>query len=252
MRCALGLVALVAALSATAASGTAERYAYWHFRLTGVQVMHWDLMEQFGTIDGSGACDVRHHGDQTIRFSTPGTVRVALGGGYTTPLFTRHAGSLRGLVPLAGTEQRVHTVLNAPPDVSNCYDKARERVAAAPCSGTESINKGAVIKVELRRLPRTVSMFIPFGLGFQPVFRQQGCNSPAFDITQSFLSPLFTRGAHLQLHGGRFSSKHAKLSGRFATGAMCLRNWPDAGYFVKCSAPHNADVATSWQMTFSR
>jgi hypothetical protein len=243
--------ALVAGLSATSASGTTGRYAYWKLSIAGVQTMHWTTTDEFFAADGSGGCFVTHHGDQTIHFATPGAVRVRLGSGYTTTLFTRHGNGWRALVPLVGTEQRVHTVISAPPDLSDCHDKAGARVASSPCSSTEPLIPGAVIKVDLERRPKQVSMFIPFGYGFQPAFPD--CHSEGFDITNNFLSPLFTRGAMLQLHGGSFASRRTRrLSGSFATGTICLTDWPGSGTFVRCSRSHNATVAASWQMTFSR
>jgi len=244
-----GLAIALGAVASTA-SGTTPRYAYWTYTLTGVQVMHWEFTQQFGTIDGSGSCDVTHHGDQTIRFGTGGTIRVRLGTGSATPVEVRQGAKWRGLVPIVGTEQRVHTVVAAPPDLSNCNDKGNAQVAAKPCSVTVPLARGAVEKTWLLVRQRTVDMYDPFAYAFQPRF--PACHPNGFDIKQNFWSVLFTRGAELKLRGGSFAARHAKLSGQFKTGAECLSDWPNAGHFVRCSASHNATVDTSWQMTFSR
>ena len=244
-------LACVAALAlASSAASARVHYDYWHYTLTGVQVMHWKATAIFPTVDGNGSCEITHAGDQTFRFGTGGPIRIRIGPGSGAPVEARNGRKWRGLVPIVGTEQRVHTVTSAPADLSNCSDKAHAQADATPCSATKPLAKGAVEKTWVVKSTRVVTMYDPLAYAFQPAFPT--CHAQGFDLKQLFWSVLFTRGAELKLRGGTFASRHAKLRGSFKTGLICLRDWPDVADFVRCSTPHNATVATSWRMAFSR
>ncbi len=246
---AVAAVALCAAASTSA--GTAVHYDYWNYTLTGVQVMHWTATAHFDRTDGEGTCDITHHGDQTFRFGTRGAIRIRLRGGAAgVPVEARNGKRWRALVPLAGTEERVHKVISAPSDLSVCSRPSNVHADATACSQTKPLMKGAVEKTWAVKPTRIMTMYDPFAYAFQPAFPT--CSAQGFDLKQFFWSVLFTRGAELKLRGGTFFSHHAKLRGSFKTGLICLRDWPDVADVVGCSTPHNATVETSWQMTFSR
>lgn len=246
----LAVCAAALALVASTSAGTAVRYDYWHYTLVGVQVMHWKATAHFDRIDGNGVCVITHQGDQTFRFGTGGPIRVRLHGGASVPVEARSRGKWRELVPIVGTEKRVHTVVSAPPDVSNCDQRALAEADATPCSVTKPLSPGAVEKTGVLKKPPQVTMYDPLAYAFQRKFPT--CHAQGFDLKQSFFSVLFTRGALVKLRGGTFYSRHAKLRGGFKTGLICIRDFPDAPGFVRCSTPHNATVETSWRMTFSR
>jgi hypothetical protein len=243
------LAAFALALAAPAASANVH-YDYWHYELTGVQVMHWKATAVFPTVDGNGSCDITHAGDQTFRFGTGGKIRVRIGPGSGAPVEARNGKKWRGLVPIVGTERRVHTVVSAPADLSSCSDQAHVQADAHQCSVTKPLAKGAVEKTWIVKQTRVVTMYDPLANAFQPAFAS--CHAQGFDLKAMFWSVLFTRGAELKLRGRSLSSRHARLRGSFKTGLICLRGWPDVADFVRCSTPHNATVETSWRMTFSR
>jgi hypothetical protein len=246
---AVAAVALCAAASTSA--GTAVHYDYWNYTLTGVQVMHWTATAHFDRTDGDGTCDITHHGDQTFRFGTRGAIRVRLRRGSAgVPVEARNGKKWRVLVPIAGTEERAHTVISAPSDLSVCSQPSNVQADATACSQTKPLAKGAVEKTWAVKPTRIVTMYDPLAYAFQPAFPT--CGAQGFDLKQYFWSVLFTRGAELKLRGGTFSSRHAKLRGSFDTGVICIAGWADTPVFVSCSDPHNATVETSWRMTFSR
>jgi len=245
---AAGTIALC--LAASTSAGTAVHYDYWRYTLSGVQVMHWTVTAHFDRTDGEGTCDITHHGDQTFHFGTDGLIRVRVGPGSGAPVDAKHGKKWRNLVPIAGTEERVHKVISAPADLSVCSQPSNVQADATPCSVTKPLAKGAVEKTWVVKPTRIVTMYDPLAYAFQPPFPT--CHAQGFDLKQFFLSVLFTRGAELKLHGGSFSSRHAKLRGSFDTGSICMADWADTPRFVRCSEPHNATVETTWRMTFSR
>ena len=251
IRYAVAASAVALAVTASTSARTAARYDYWRYRLTGVQVVHWTVTSQFDRTDGLGTCDITHHGDQTFRFGTGGAIRVRLlRGSSGVPVEVKRGRKWRGLVPIVGSEERVHTVISAPADLSVCSQPSNVQADATACTATHPLAKGAVEKTWLVKRPPTVTMYDPLAYAFQPAF--PACHAQGFDLKQFFWSVLFTRGADLKLRGGSFSSRHAKLRGSFDTGLICLTGWGDIPQFVRCSGPHNATVETSWRMTFSR
>src|SRR6266480_270755 len=99
------------AVAASTAAGGSVHYDHWRYTLTGVQVIHWTTTAHFDRTDGEGTCDITHHGDQTIHFGTHGAIRVRLRRGSAgVPVEVRKGKKWRGLVPIVGTEDRVHTV----------------------------------------------------------------------------------------------------------------------------------------------
>jgi hypothetical protein len=247
----LAASAVALCVAASTSAGTAVRYDYWRYTVTGVQVIHWTTTAHFDRTDGEGTCDITHHGDQTFHFGTPGAIRVRLRGGPAgVPVEARNGKKWRGLVPIVGTEERVHTVISAPPDLSVCSQPSNVNADATPCSATKPLVKGAVEKTWVVKPTRIVTMYDPLAYAFQPAFPT--CNPAGFDLKAFFLSVLFTRGAELKLHGGKFSSRHAKLRGSFDTGLICIAGWADTPTFVSCSKPHDATVETTWRMTFTR
>ena len=250
MRVVLGGFAVALAVAASSAARTAVHYDYWHYRLTGVQLMHWQATTHYDRTDGEGTCDITHQGDQTFRFGTAGTIRIRLRGGAGVPVEVRNGAKWRALVPIAGTEERVHKVISAPPDLSVCSQPSNVHADATSCSGTKPLVKGAVENTWVIKKPATATMYDPLAYAFQPAFPT--CHAGGFDLKQYYWSVLFTRGAALKLHGGTFYSRHAKLRGSFDTGLICIAGWLDTPQFVRCSSPHNATVETSWRMTFSR
>jgi hypothetical protein len=63
-------------LGAEVASSRGDRLvSRWRLSLQGTQTFTWDVSSSFDTA-GSGNCTIRHAGDQTIRFQTPGAVPV--------------------------------------------------------------------------------------------------------------------------------------------------------------------------------
>jgi hypothetical protein len=251
IRLLLAASAVALCVAASTSAGTAVRYDHWRYTLAGVQVMHWTATAHFDRTDGEGTCDITHHGDQTFRFGTAGAIDVRLRRGSSgVPLETKNARKWRALVPIVGTEERVHTVISAPTDVSVCSRPSNVYADATACSQSKPLVKGAVEKAWLVKPSRIVTMYDPLAFGLQPAFPT--CSAQGFDVKQYFWSVLFTRGAELKLHGGTFSSRHAKLRGSFDTGLICLADWADTPRFVSCSEPHNATVQTTWRMTFSR
>jgi hypothetical protein len=247
----LAASAVALCVAASTSAGTAVHYDYWNYTLTGTQVIHWTATARFDRTDGEGTCDITHHGDQTFRFGTGGAIRVRLRRGPEgVALETRNGKKWRGLVPIKGTEERVHTVISAPTDLSVCSQPSNVQADTTACSQTKPLVKGAVEKTWVVKPSRTVTMYDPLAYGFQPAFPT--CSAQGFDVKQYFWSVLFTRGAELKLHGGTFASRHAKLRGSFDTGLICLAGWGDTPQFVRCSDPHNATVQTTWRMTFSR
>jgi hypothetical protein len=226
-------------------------YDYWNYTLTGVQVMHWTATAHFDRTDGEGTCDITHHGDQTFRFGTNGAIRVRLRrGSVGVPVEAKNGKKWRALVPVVGTEARMHTVISAPSDLSVCSRPSNVHADTTACSQTKPLAKGAVEKTWLVKPARNVTMYDPLAYPFQPAFPT--CDPAGFDVKEYFWSALFTRGAELKLHGGTFSSRHAKLRGSFDTGVICIADWADTPRFVSCSDPHTATVETSWRMMFSR
>ena len=247
----LAVAAVALCATASTSAGTAVRYDHWRYTLTGVQVMHWTVTSSFDRTDGEGTCDITHQGDQTFRFGTSGAIDVRLRRGSSgVPVEVKKGRKWRALVPIAGTEERVHTVISAPANLSVCSQPSNVQADATACSQTKPLVKGAVEKTWLVKPNRTVTMYDPLAYGFQPAFPT--CSAQGFDLKQYFWSVLFTRGAELKLHGGTFSSRHAKLRGSFDTGLICLAGWGDTPQFVRCSDAHNATVQTTWRMTFSR
>jgi hypothetical protein len=236
---------------ASTSASTAVRYDYWRFSLTGVQVIHWTVTAHFDRTDGEGTCDITHHGDQTIRFGTGSAIRVRLRRGSSgVPVEAKKGRRWRGLVPIVGTEERVHSVVSAPSDLSVCSQPSNVQADATPCSVTNPLVKGAVEKTNAVKKPAVVTMYDPLAYAFEPAFPT--CHAQGFDLKQFFWSVLFTRGAELKLRGGSFYSRHAKLRGSFDTGLICVAGWADTPQFVRCSEPHNATVETTWRMTFWR
>jgi hypothetical protein len=247
----LAAAAAALCLAASTSARTTVHYDYWRYTLTGVQVLHWTVTSHFDRTDGDGTCDITHHGDQTFRFGTGGAIRVRLRRGSSgVPVEVRKGRKWRGLVPIVGTEERVHTVISAPGDLSVCSQPSNVQADATPCSVTEALAKGAVEKTNAVKNPPVVTMYDPLAYAFQPAFPT--CHAQGFDLKQFFWSVLFTRGAELKLHGGTLYRRHAKLRGSFATGLICIADWADIPRFVRCSDPHNATVETSWRMTFRR
>jgi hypothetical protein len=246
----LAASAVALCVAASTSAGTAVHYDYWRYTLTGVQVGHWTVTDHFDRTDGEGTCDITHRGDQTFRFGTGGAIRVRLRGGAGVPVEARSGRKWRALVPIVGTEERVHTVVIAPADLSVCSQPSNVQADVTPCSATKPLAKGAVEKTWTIKKPPEVTMYDPLAYAFQPAFPT--CHAPQFELKQFFWSVLFTRGAELKLRGGSFHSRHAKLRGSFDTGLICIAGWADTPTFVSCSKPHDATVETNWRMTFTR
>jgi hypothetical protein len=244
-------------LAAGAAART-EQYAYWRISISGMQTMRWEWTSRFNTkpdTDPSITCDIRHRGDQTIRWQTPGPVRVRLTPTSSeTVLYSFLRGKWRNIVPLVGIEHRVHRVLEAPPGLSVCADRWA-KPAATNCEGTKPLVKGTAMLATVlpTRGPPQVEMHVPAQFALQPSF--PSCNSLEFDIDNYFVYPLFTYGAQVKLHGGSFTNPATKrLSGQFVSGKGCLSEagFPQTGHFTSCSKPHVAEIVVNYRVDFSR
>src|SRR5438034_4582329 len=154
-------------LAATTSAGTAVHYDYWRYTLSGVQVMHWTVTAHFDRTDGEGTCDITHHGDQTFHFGTDGLIRVRVAPGSGAPADAKHGKKWRNLLPIAGTEERVHKVISAPADLSVCSQPSNVQADATPCSVTKPLAKGAVEKTWVVKPTRIVTMYDPLAYAFQ-------------------------------------------------------------------------------------
>jgi hypothetical protein len=117
-------------LSADFASSRNRLVSHWRLSLQGTQTFTWEVSSSFDTA-GGGNCTIRHAGDQTIRFETPGAVRVKVAPGDSPTVtsdglayaFVRRR--WRGVVPLRGAETRAHRVLQLLPNRDVLPDEMR-------------------------------------------------------------------------------------------------------------------------------
>jgi hypothetical protein len=260
----IGIVAIAIAatmLSADLASSRNRLTSHWRLSLQGSQTFTWEVSSSFDTA-GGGNCTIRHAGDQTIKFETPGAVRVKVAKG-DSPTVTSDAlayayvrGRWRGIVPLRGTETRAHRVLELLPNRNECVNDPVARKSAHDCGATTPLVDTGTF-VYFRAITRTfrrkpeVEWHVPVTRGF--LRNVPSCDVRVFHLRDLFLYPLFTYGRFVALRGGSFLNARTRRLTATHSASFCMgTRYPAINREVPCTRPHAAKVTIKWRMTLTR
>jgi hypothetical protein len=258
-RLVVGLSAAAGALLLTAgvAHGRDGLPSRWRLSLEGTQTFKWQVGSSFDTA-GGGNCTIRHAGDQTIRFSTPGAVPVEVvrADSPTVTSDARANAFVRGkklkTVPLGGTEARAHRVLELRPNAEACTSDALARKTARDCEATTPLvsTRTWIYFRALRPRPE-VEWHIPVDLGFLRTV--PSCDVRIFHLRDKFLYPLFTYGRFVPLRGGSLSSPSTRRLTASHRASFCFgERYPAFVTDVPCTRPHAGKVTIVWKMTLTR
>jgi hypothetical protein len=253
---ALLVVAALSAASASAGPAVTKR-PQWRLTITGVQTLHWEMTSSFPG-RGPEPCDIRHSGDQTIRFGTGRAFPARLypiNDVIFASVLRAHVvvgGKYRGVVPLTGSEHRSYHVIQKPANASSCD------ASAAPylqdCSGTRPLAQGTGTLVDTRppkARVQKVAMRVPVGTALQSKFPE--CRVLTFDLRNDWVYPLFTYGDWRTLVGGSpLSSSTRRLTAHGSTSACFEDGYPQRIDGTRCGNPHVARITIDWRVVLSR
>jgi hypothetical protein len=252
------VVAIAAALlSADVAASPDRLVSRWRLSLQGTQTFTWEVSSSFDTSSGEN-CTIRHAGDQTIRFETPGAVPVKVLPG-DSPTVTSDAqahayvsGRWRGIVPLRGAETRAHRVLELRPNRTVCVNDALARKSAHDCGATTPlVETGTFVYFRAMRPRPEVEWHIPVTRGF--LHNVPSCDVRVFHLRDLFLYPLFTYGNFVPLRGGSFLNARTRRLTATDKASFCMgTRYPSINRGVPCSRPHAAKVTITWTVTLTR
>jgi hypothetical protein len=251
------VVAIAAALLSADVEANPDRLvSRWRLSLQGTQTFTWEVTSSFDTA-GGGYCGIRHAGDQTIRFQTPGAVpvKVLRGDNPTVTADSQaHAivsGRLRGVVPLRGVETRAHRVIELRPR-DECLNDAVARKSAHDCRATTPlVDTGTLVYFRAQRTRPEVEWHIPVTRGF--LRNVPSCDVRVFHLRDLFLYPLFTYGHFVPLRGGSFlDARTRRLTATHKASFCANTRYPAVTRGVPCSRPHAAKVTIAWTVTLTR
>lgn len=252
------LVAIAATLpSADVAASRDRLVSPWRLSLQGTQTFTWEVSSSFDTSSGEN-CTIRHAGDQTIRFETPGAVRVKVARG-DSPTVTSDAlayayvrGRWRGIIPLRGAETRAHRVLELRPNRDVCVNDALARKSANDCGATTPlVDTGTFVYFRALRPRPEVEWHIPVSRGF--LRNVPSCDVRVFHLREQFLYPLFTYARFVALRGGSFLNARSRRLTAAHKASFCMgTRYPSITKEVRCNQPHAGKVTIAWRMTLTR
>jgi hypothetical protein len=244
----LTTVACSGALVTGATAGSDALIKRWRISIQGTQTFSWEATRRYDTAGGV-SCAIHHRGDQTIRFGTRGAVPIEVLRGASGPyVIALVGGRRRTVVPIAGSERRVHRVLNME-NADACVADAVARRSTRDCAAsTPLVSTGVFVKPSYRL--HEVQIYTPVDLGF--LRRVPSCDVREFVLRDIFLYPLFTYGRYRPLRGGSLLSERTRRLTASQNETFCLElDYPD-GNTSSCAKPHAGTLKIVWTMTLTR
>jgi hypothetical protein len=246
-RALLCLSAAMFAALLTASSLQSAQTARPRFFVTIKGTQHWEW-----TLDRTGDCSIKAHGDQHETFGTARPVKVMTPGPNAQhPEF--QALSSRGwgrLVPLTGRETRVYRVLRPPS--GDCRPVNLPPEYRSDCQGANSLDPQAGIV--LMKVKQTVAPHMPVGVPWIPR-RPSACPLDLFDLREYYITAVFGVRVYRPVRGGTFENRRTKtlrwgVSVRYCAGGHlelreCHRPPPDRSALT-------GTLTASWSVTFRR
>jgi hypothetical protein len=220
----------------------------WRISIKGTQTFSWEATRSYDTAGGV-SCAIRHKGDQTVRFGTRGTVPVEVLHGASGPyVIALVGGRRRTVVPIVGSESRVHRVLDME-NADACVGDSVARRSTRDCAATNPlVSTGVFVKPSYRL--HEVEMYVPVDLGF--LRRVPSCDVREFVLRDIFLYPLFTYGNYRRLSGGSFLDERTRTLTASQNKTFCLNlDYPSASE-ASCAKPHGGTIKIVWTMRFTR
>ena len=240
-----------------AASSVAGGQARPRFLVTikGTQHLEW-------TLEDTGDCSFKGHGEQSETFGTSRPVKViAPPARRGLDQYEREFRAFNGrgwgrVVPLSGRETRVYRVLKAP--TGACEDVGPE--FRSDCRGTNPLLPRA--GVVLMRDGRKMALHVPVDTPWI-ARRPSTCDIRLFDLRNSYLAAVFGLLTYKPVTGGTFENRRAKTL-RFSVGVRYCVD-PSESYFEielrkTCRPPRpgyrgavlTGELTASWTVIFGR
>lgn len=246
----LGIVCSGALVTGATAGRDPEIIKEWRISIKGTQTFGWEVTRRFDTAGGV-SCAIHHKGDQTIRFGTGGAVPVEVLRGASGPyMIALVGGKRRTVVPIVGSEKRVHRVLSMENADACVADPAARRSTRDCAATTPLVSTGLFVKPSYRL--DQVSMYVPVDLGF--LRRVPSCDVREFVLRDTLLYPLLTYGNYRRLRGGSFENEKTRRLTASQNATFCFQEgYPSTGaHEASCAKAHVGKITIVWTMTFTR
>lgn len=244
----LSAVVLAALLTATSLASAQTRRPRFFVTITGTQSYNW-------TLEYSGTCAFKGHGEQRESFGTSRPVKVIPPPARPTgqhPEFQAFNGRGWGrIVPLRGRETRAYRVLRPPSP--GCTDLPSEY--ANSCSGANPLLPRA--GVVLMRVRQTVALHMPVATPWIDR-RPSVCDLRLFDIRNYYLTAVFGVLEYRPVRGGTFENRRAKTLRWTVSVRACVGGFEFELRFRSCDRPPpsrsalTGELTASWTVTFRR
>lgn len=241
--CAVALVVLITATSLASAQTRRPRFLV---TISGTQ--HWEW-----TLDRTGECSVKGHGEQHETFGTSRPVKVIAPSKYPPEFQALSSRGWGRVVPLRGRETRVYRVLRSPS--SGCRPHELDPAYRSDCEGANALDPRA--GVVLMKVKRSLALHVPVATPWIPR-RPSVCGVGLFDLRDFYEAAVFGVRVYRLVRGGTFENRRAKTLRWDVSVRYCAGGYEFDLEFRECDRPPpdrsalTGTLTASWSVTFRR